>query len=225
MPKLLRKKAPEEPEKVLEQIELQYPDPQTGHTAAMAERLLAVREGLNLTFLLTNAPMRSMAETAAYALVGGTGIYPLVLLTQFVILAAWAFAESVVDVRGLFDGESVPVWKTEGTWRTSIGGAINGLSEQVSLTEGDAAIKLSYSDYLRIFLLMKETGILCLRSMDIIQQEIGVGQNGFNMMNCLGEAEVSVSFSSPFWLISLPIVGENTMGRHRIEVISSYIYR
>ena len=40
MPKLLRKKAPEEPEKVLEQIELQYPDPQAGHTAAMAERLL-----------------------------------------------------------------------------------------------------------------------------------------------------------------------------------------
>lgn len=194
--------------------------------SAMAERLLAVREGLNLAFLLTNARMRTMAETVAHALVGGTGIYPLVLLTQFLILAAWAFAESVGDVQALFDGDAVSVWKTEGTWRTSIGGTINGRSEQTTSVEDAAVeIKLSYTDYLRIFLLMKDTQTLCLRSMDIIQQEISSRQMGFEMMNCLGEVGVEVCFSSPFRLISLPIVGEDAEGRHQIETVSSYIYR
>ena len=97
--------------------------------------MLAVREGLNLAFLLTNARMRGVAESVAYALVGGTGIYPLVLLTQFVLLAAWAFAESVADVRELFAGETVPVWKTESNWRTSVGGAVKEWSSQGIVAE------------------------------------------------------------------------------------------
>ena len=194
--------------------------------SAMAERLLAVREGLNLAFLLTNARMRGLAESVAYALVGGTGIYPLVLLTQFVLLAAWAFAESVADVRELFAGETVPVWKTESTWRTSVGGAVKEWSSQGIVAENaEMEIKLSYSDYLRIFLLMKDTHTLCLRSMDIIQQEIGSRQRGFSMTDCLGEAEVAVGFSSPFRLIVLPMVEGNVKGRHQIKTVSTYIYR
>lgn len=211
---------------------------------AMAERLLAVREGLNLAYLLTNNQMRTIAETAAYALVGGTGLYPLVLVTQFVILAAWAFAESVIDVQALFRGDSVSLWKTENTWRTSISGLVSEsialvgegtgavIDEPGSFKEGMALItgenwlnlKFSYNDYMRLFLLIKDTQTLCLRSMDIIQEEIGSSEAGFLMSDCYGAAKVTVDFSAQYRLITLPLVGAAQSG-HQIQTISSYQYQ
>ncbi|MBQ8815422.1 MAG: hypothetical protein IJZ85_13115 [Lachnospiraceae bacterium] len=194
---------------------------------AMAESLLAVREGLNLAFLLTNAQMRTLAETAAYALVGATGLYPLVLITQFVILAAWAFAESVADVRALFGGEAVSLWKTEETWKTSISGLVEEIitPETLETGIGTVDIQLRYGDYLKLFLLINDTQTLCMRSMDIIQQEIGSTQVGFLMADCCGAADVTVKYSSSYRLITLPAVGETAGGEHQIESVSSYKYK
>ena len=212
-------------------------DDSRSNLAAMAERLLAVREGLNLAYLLTNSQMRTMAETAAYALVGATGLYPLVLITQFIILAAWAFAESVVDLQALFQGEGVPLWKSETTWKTSVSGlvsegiALTGeeagvVSNEIGLSDGQnlLSLKFSYNDYMKLFLLVKDTQTLCLRSMDIIQEEIGSSESGFLMADCYGAAQVTVDFSAPYRLITLPLVGAAESG-HQIQAVSSYQYR
>ena len=212
-------------------------DDSRSNLAAMAERLLAVREGLNLAYLLTNSQMRTMAETAAYALVGVTGLYPLVLITQFILLAAWAFAESVVDLQALFQGEGVPLWKSETTWKTSVSGlvsegiALTGeeagvVSNEIGLSDGQnlLSLKFSYNDYMKLFLLVKDTQTLCLRSMDIIQEEIGSSESGFLMADCYGAAQVTVDFSAPYRLITLPLVGAAESG-HQIQAVSSYQYR
>lgn len=212
-------------------------DDSRSNLAAMAERLLAVREGLNLAYLLTNSQMRTMAETAAYALVGVTGLYPLVLITQFIILAAWAFAESVVDLQALFQGEGVPLWKSETTWKTSVSGLVSegialtgeeagAVSNEIGLSDGQnlLSLKFSYNDYMKLFLLVKDTQTLCLRSMDIIQEEIGSSESGFLMADCYGAAQVTVDFSAPYRLITLPLVGAAESG-HQIQAVSSYQYR
>lgn len=187
---------------------------------AMAELLLAVREGINLAYALTDTQMRTLAESAAYALVGAAGLYPLVLITQFVILAAWAFAESVTDVRDLFKGDSVVLWKSTATWKTSISGLVNE-----EITEGILSdLRFSYEDYMRLFLLIKDTQTLCLRSMDIIQEEISSSESGFLMSDCYGAAQIIVNYSAPYRLITLPLVGASGTG-HQIQVISDYHYQ
>ncbi len=192
--------------------------------SAMADTLLAVREGLNLAFLLSDQKMGMAAKTAAYALVGATGLYPLMAVTRFLILAAWAFAESVYDLRQLFDGKKVPVWKTEADWKTSLGGLVS--TESSASAEGrELKVELSYEDYLKLFLFTRSTGTLCLRAMDVIQRETEVEQPGFLMEDCCGSAQATVSFSSPYRLITLPLIGTGPGRGHRISVNSSYQYQ
>lgn len=65
------------------------------------------------------------------------------------ILAAWAYAESVSDVRILLDGGHVSLRKTEAQWRTSlehVGDCLNASADETS-REG-----LGYESYLQILL-------------------------------------------------------------------------
>ena len=196
-----------------------------GNLVAMAETLLAVREALNLAYLLANEEMRMLTESVALSLVGATGLYPVVLIVQFILMAAWAFAESVWDVKSLFRGEEIPIWKTEGSWKTSLAGLISVPEAQSSPERtSEKGISLSYNDYLRIFLFLNRTEKLCVASLDMIQEEMGRVDAGFLLSDCYGSAECRVEFSSENRLITMPLIGVLPEGRHRVTVETGYQY-
>lgn len=193
--------------------------------AAMAETLLAVREALNLAYILTTSEMRMLTESVALSLVGATGLYPVVLIVQFILMMAWAFAESVWDVKSLFRGEEVPIWKTEGSWKTSLAGLISAPEAQAaSKRVAENGISLSYNDYLRIFLFLNRTEKLCAASLDMIQEEMGRLEPGFLLSDCYGAAECRVEFSSAYRIITMPLIGVLPKGRHRVRVEIGYQY-
>lgn len=196
-----------------------------GNLAAMAETLLAVREALNLAYLLTNTEMRMLTESVALSLVGATGLYPVVLIVQFILMTAWAFAESVWDVKSLFRGEKVAIWKTEGSWKTSLAGLISVAEAQLmSERTAEEGISLSYSDYLRIFLFLNRTEKLCAASLDMIQEEMGSVEPGFQLSDCYGSTECRIEFSSEYRIITMPLIGVLPEGRHRMTVETGYQY-
>ena len=80
--------------------------------------LLLMREGLNLFSAWKDPVLSSQAETAATTLVGWTGVYPAIKLTQFTMTAGWSFAEAIVDVRTLLSGGNIPIIKNSevGHW-------------------------------------------------------------------------------------------------------------
>ena len=196
-----------------------------GNLAAMAETLLAVRQALNLAYILTNAEMRMLTENAALLLVGATGLYPVVLIVQFVLMVAWAFAESVWDVKSLFRGECVSIWKTEGSWKTSLGGLIS-VPEAQSAPESTSenGVSLSYNDYLRVFLFLNRTEKLCAASLDMIQEVMGRLEPGFLVSDCYGRAECRVEFSSAYRIITMPLIGVLPEGKPRVTVEAGYQY-
>ena len=55
--------------------------------------LLLMREGLNLFSAWKDPVLSSQAETAAATLVGWTGVYPAIKLTQFTMIVGWSFAD------------------------------------------------------------------------------------------------------------------------------------
>ena len=85
-----------------------------------AEKLMALRTGMNMLYLLRDGRKRAEAEAAAAALVGFTGVLPLVRLTEALLLGAWALAEAVSDEKILFAGGEVPLIKTERDWKLSL---------------------------------------------------------------------------------------------------------
>ncbi|MDD6293146.1 MAG: DUF5702 domain-containing protein [Eubacteriales bacterium] len=83
-------------------------------------KIILLREGFNFLFLLKDSTKRNEAYELALTIVGYTGMPAIVRLTQFLIMAAWSYAESVVDAKNLLEGEKVSLIKKADEWNLSL---------------------------------------------------------------------------------------------------------
>ncbi|MCD8220607.1 MAG: DUF5702 domain-containing protein [Clostridiales bacterium] len=144
------------------------------------ERLFAVREGLNLAYLLTDSEKREEARTLAATVTGITGLAPLVLITMFFILCVWAAGEALMDIRGLLSGEKVPIWKSSDTWTLTIENLLEmGKNGTIGTGGGDQG--LTYGSWLKLLLYVDDIVIQEYRMMDMIQMNLREKQNSFRM--------------------------------------------
>ena len=152
----------------------------------MCKHILAVREGINYAYLLTDSAKQAECEALAIALVGATMIPGLVEAVKQAFLLAWAFAESVADVRTLLSGKRCAFWKGDGTWRTSLSGALDLQNSASGFDEGEDSGGLSYKDYLGMLLMAQEREKKTMRSLDVIEGVIRrlPGCGGFYADQC-----------------------------------------
>lgn len=137
--------------------------------SGIATKLLAIREAANFVYLQTDTAKKSEALTLATLIAGASANPLLVKALQEGILAAWAFAESVSDVRTIFAGKRIPLIKTAKDWSMDVKGlaADQKFEEAREDTHG-----LSYEDYLRILLYLGSRNKQCMRAMDLIEQNL-----------------------------------------------------
>lgn len=107
--------------------------------------LLLIREAANAAFLFGSA-LRSEAELAAKLIAGIVGLPEMADTIATVILFAWAYAESVKDIRILLKGDKVPIMKTDGTWNTPFSQLLTYRMHLDSYSSPQSG--LSYRDYL-----------------------------------------------------------------------------
>lgn len=201
------------------QYELEYllygnPEDAENVRAAMRE-LLGIREGINLLYLVTSEK-RTEAKALSLAMVGWTGNPLIEELTTASLLAAWAYAEAILDVRELMLGEKVPAVKTNETWNISLknvatlfsGGAISARKSN----EG-----LSYEDYLRILLFTRDISQSAYRAMDLIQYRLRFVCPEFLMMNQIYALEMKVNFSARELFTLFPLVRGNRLYMYQYE--------
>lgn len=159
------------------------------------DKLLLIREGLNLLFLLGDNAKRQEAYDLALLTTGFTGLPVVIRVTWLLIMGAWAFAESVVDVKDLLDGYKVQVMKTEENWNLS-------LENASGLKSGDEESKkdrpgLNYENYLRCLLLMNSRQETVYRILDLIQIDMQKKYNSnFNIKDCILGISVESHFES-----------------------------
>ncbi|MDR3120589.1 MAG: DUF5702 domain-containing protein [Clostridiales bacterium] len=125
-------------------------------------QLILVRFALNIIHIISDSEKTELATTIATALTAwSAGI--LVPVVADLIIAAWSLKESVEDVQELFEGKRVAFLKQKGDWKTSIG--ISAGETQKTKEE----LCWSYSDYLRIFLLIEPRAQKLGRINDLIE--------------------------------------------------------
>lgn len=95
---------------------------QANQTAAKSS-VFGIRFLMNGIYAFTSATLRQQTRGIALAVAGWTGFG--VPLVQSALLLIAAAGESWLDIRDLMTGESVPVFKSESSWRFGI----NGLKE------------------------------------------------------------------------------------------------
>lgn len=158
----------------------------------VADRLLLIREGINLSCLLADAGKMSQIHALALSVAAGFLIPPAAAVIEAALILCWSFAESVLDVRELFHGGKVPLTKTSADWQLSLEN-LPYLLENLDGSRRDSENGMSYEDYLQILLLSKSKTEKLKRGMDMIEVEIrGGGRKNFRLDCCIEAIEISI---------------------------------
>ena len=132
--------------------------------AAVAGDLMLIRTGLNFAYLCTDSEKLAAAETLALTVMTALTVPQLASIFKWILVAAWAAAESVVDLRALFQGKRVVLWKSRSSWKLSAL-SLGSASEEAS----GFSVGLGYRDYLRLLFYLKSGPQAAYRMMDVIQ--------------------------------------------------------
>ena len=174
-------------------------------------KLSVIREGANMAYIITDSAKKQEAFAYATTLVGFTGNMAVVKVAQYLILAVWAYGESICDIQALFRGETVPLIKTAKTWRLSLANLIsqnfsqsnkysneesnnnnesNDKSHTINLAKGE----LGYEDYLRILLLMEDSVDKRYRAMSAMElRMMYLGDTEFRMKDYMWAATTAIN--------------------------------
>ena len=137
---------------------------------AVVGELLLIREGANFLYLQTDAVKQEEAYAVATALLASTGLVGLAGVVAQGILAAWAFAESVLDIRTLLNDGKISWMKTAADWTTDLSGIgqlASGTMEAKRCANGE-----DYEGYIEKMLFLKGRRELNFRTMDLIEQQL-----------------------------------------------------
>ncbi len=167
-------------------------DSDRGNLSGTALRILLLREAANF-YAISRDPSRMELIRAVSALIAFVLLSPEIEepLTE-IIVAAWAYAESVKDLRVLFSGGKVPLIKTGSDFYTDIIG---------SVTDREVKEKgMDYRDYLRAFLFLESDRELAKRFADLLELNVRVaeGNDFFRLDFCFDAWAVTSYVTSEY---------------------------
>lgn len=158
----------------------------------VVNKLMLIRFVPNFTFIMTDSQMRAEAEAAATALCTLLMVPEIIAAVTQVILLAWAYGETVMDLRALLSGKHVATVKSRETWQLSLESLMR-LGTQEDPGEGmDAETGMDYRDYLRMLLFLEQKETKSLRTLSVIEQNMryAYGQSYFQADSCVSRMEL-----------------------------------
>ena len=155
------------------------------------------REVSNVLYILSDGGKVAQAEAMALALTAVMLLSALTEPVKYTILYAWAYVESLQDVKTLLNGGRVPVYKTAADWKTGIDSIKN---VKGSLTNEDSGRGLNYKEYLEVMLFLTNDHDRTFRAMDIMEMDIRKtpGNSNFRLDGCFDTYRARLSVASGF---------------------------
>ena len=163
----------------------------------VAKKLLHIREVSNIIYILSDTAKIAEAEAMALGLTAVTMTPALAEPVKYTILFAWAYVESLQDVKSLLNGGRVPIYKTAADWKTGINSIKN---VKGSLSDNDSGRGLNYKEYLEILLFLTPEHDRTFRAMDIMEMDIRKtpGNSAFRLDGCFDTFKAHMSVTSGF---------------------------
>lgn len=162
---------------------------------AAVHKLLWIREAANAAYLYTDTQKKAEITALASTVAAVTLAPYLQPLIETSILFAWAYVESLQDVKILMDGGKVPVIKTAEDWHTGLDCILDLENGSVS---GETSNGLNYGQYLGLLLCLKDKQELLFSMMDIMEMDIRKTEynENFRMDGCVSGFRVTAEFGS-----------------------------
>lgn len=191
---------------------------------AVVAELLATREALNLLYLSSNTEKRKEAEVVAITLVSVTGVPELIEIVKWGVLAAWAYVESILDVRELLNGGQIPLIKNDAEWQSDLLALSSSLNKKV--VQKGSGRGLSYSNYLDLLLLSKSRKQLEQRSLDVMEMTVQrTDDERFRMDRMVFEAKLEMEYEYHTCFLGLEAYTKGREGKYTIDSQFFYSYR
>lgn len=180
------------------QYEIEYilsgKESDTGNLKSTAYKLLALREGANILHIMSDSVKRAEAEGLGALLATLVGTPEAAKAMEEAVIAVWAFGESMLDLKELFDGKKVPVIKNSSNFKLQLSNITNIFSQKYESCSEIGA--LDYKGYLRILLLLSSLNKSTVNSMDLIEANMRTDSRykEFRMDACVEWAEFDFMF-------------------------------
>lgn len=161
-------------------------------------RILLIREVSNYLYLLSDSGKKSQAALLAAGVSAVTFLPELQPILEQAILLNWAYTESVNDIKILLENGRVPLRKDRDSWHLGI---TQMLRYKSNLSNGSEEMKgLSYTDYLRILLLLEKPERKIQHFGDIVEMDIRKtpGNQNFRLDVCIDSMEAEMTVRSAF---------------------------
>ena len=154
-------------------------------------KILLIRMGLNLTHLLTDREKKQQVRSLAIKLSAKAPVLKPVI--ELALIIAWAFGESIMDIRTLMEGNKVAILKTRDNWQLSLAN-LEKLGTPGDRSSGRNDDKgMSYEDFLRVFLFASNSKRITMRTIDRVEQNmlVEMEKDFFKVDNCISKVRVS----------------------------------
>ena len=161
-------------------------------------KLLFLREGVNYAYLLGSPEKNGAASLLAAAILTVfDGVPGLHAALMHGLLLGWAFGESLLDVKTLLDGGSVPLDKTDESFLLDLS-SLGDLGSLLGQDLGGRSEGLDYRQHLRLILYLQPVSAQIKRGLELTELNIrGKGEDSFRADNCIAAARTVSSWSVP----------------------------
>lgn len=168
-------------------------DTDRANLESVVKRLLVLREAANLAYIMQDAASQAKVHELALVICASVGLPALESVVSLAIDAAWAFGESVLDVKQLLAGGKVALYKTSGSWLLSLNN-LSKISEILKNGVDTQQSGLSYKEYLRLFLMLSKNNQRIERTMDVVEETMRhiEGKDNFYLDQCIGHMEMQI---------------------------------
>lgn len=169
----------------------------TANLSKTLHSIVNMRQGANLMCIISDSEKKQQAYALSATLLGFTGSSGIIKAGQYLIITAWAYAESIMDAKRLVNGEKLNLYKTRQDWKMSLEKVLAfdySLEEDLGQSQG----MLSYRDYVKLLIMMQKESALYYGTMTAMEMRmIAAGYEAFRMENFLysmsGQAQFTIN--------------------------------
>lgn len=167
-------------------------------------QLLLLREAVNLIWFVQDEESMELVSGIADTLVGWTLLPVLVEVVKLVLISAWTFAESALDVKKLLSGGQVPFLKSKDDWELTLDRLTEWLSGAGEIQTAHSK-GLDYAEYMQILLFLQEEAQTVNRMGTLIQFHMQQYNPEFCLLDCVSEADVIFEGALTHGFIRIPV--------------------
>ncbi len=158
--------------------------------------LTLVREMANMIYIFSDSGKEALCKSWAVVLAAVMLTPELVEPVTKSLMFAWAFAESLNDVKILLTGARLPLEKRANTWRTGLHHILTpyGLPGGA----GNASGGLNYTEYLIAMIALQDLDTVTMRMLDMVECDIRKtpGNTNFYVDHCADSFDVTAIYKS-----------------------------